>query len=278
MEQYRKGEVFVAEIERLAGAAALRAAVGRPGDAADARRDRPTRTAGCGALGLNRARRRNGVTDGRPAGPGRVRAGRRARRRSRSRPILVGALARPRPRGDPRRPRPARGSSRSASTATPTGPLDDVEVHAPRPPPGRAVRPDPRPGAGAALGPLGDGGRRARPDARRRGRAHLTITNARGVFSRPDRRVRDAHDPGRLAPAARRCSSSRQERTWQPLESRELRDVTVGIVGLGSIGRAVGALATAFGCRVIATRRRPETSRRADRRRRRPATSRTSGR
>jgi phosphoglycerate dehydrogenase-like enzyme len=48
------------------------------------------------------------------------------------------------------------------------------------------------------------------------------------------------------------------ERTWQPLESRELRDVTVGIVGLGSIGRAVGALATAFGCRVIATRRRPE--------------------
>jgi D-2-hydroxyacid dehydrogenase (NADP+) len=31
--------------------------------------------------------------------------------------------------------------------------------------------------------------------------------------------------------------------------------VTVGIVGLGSIGQAVGALATAFGCRVIATRR-----------------------
>jgi len=35
--------------------------------------------------------------------------------------------------------------------------------------------------------------------------------------------------------------------------------VTVGIVGLGSIGRAVGALATAFGCRVIAVRRRPES-------------------
>jgi phosphoglycerate dehydrogenase-like enzyme len=29
-------------------------------------------------------------------------------------------------------------------------------------------------------------------------------------------------------------------------------------VGLGSIGRAVGALGTAFGCRVVATRRRPE--------------------
>jgi phosphoglycerate dehydrogenase-like enzyme len=46
-----------------------------------------------------------------------------------------------------------------------------------------------------------------------------------------------------------------RERTWQPLEGAELRDITVGIVGLGSIGRAVGALASAFGCRVIATRR-----------------------
>jgi phosphoglycerate dehydrogenase-like enzyme len=49
-----------------------------------------------------------------------------------------------------------------------------------------------------------------------------------------------------------------RERTWQPLEGAELRDVTVGIVGLGSIGRAVGALATAFGCRVVAVRRRPD--------------------
>ncbi|HSK53126.1 MAG TPA: D-2-hydroxyacid dehydrogenase, partial [Clostridia bacterium] len=49
-----------------------------------------------------------------------------------------------------------------------------------------------------------------------------------------------------------------RERTWQPLEGTELRDVTVGIVGLGSIGRAVGALATAFGCRVVAVRRRAD--------------------
>jgi D-2-hydroxyacid dehydrogenase (NADP+) len=47
-----------------------------------------------------------------------------------------------------------------------------------------------------------------------------------------------------------------RERTWQPLEGAELRDITVGIVGLGSIGRSVASLATAFGCRVIATRRR----------------------
>jgi len=92
------------------------------------------------------------------------------------------------------------------------------------------------------------------PAARERG---LVITNARGVFSRPiaeyvlmmilavSRRL-----PGLL--------ELQRERTWQPLEGVELRDVTVGIVGLGSIGRAVGALATAFGCRVVAVRRRSD--------------------
>ena len=92
------------------------------------------------------------------------------------------------------------------------------------------------------------------PTSRSRG---IVITNARGVFSRPiaeyvmmmilavSRKL-----PGLL--------ELQRERTWQPLEGVELRDVTVGIVGLGSIGRAVGALATAFGCRVVAVRRRSE--------------------
>lgn len=85
----------------------------------------------------------------------------------------------------------------------------------------------------------------------------LTITNARGVFSRP---IAEYVVMMMLAVSRRlpQLLELQQERTWQPLEARELRDVTVGIVGLGSIGRAVGALATAFGCRVIATRRRPE--------------------
>lgn len=92
------------------------------------------------------------------------------------------------------------------------------------------------------------------PASRTRG---LTITNARGVFSRP---IAEYVMLMMLAVARRlpQLLELQSERTWQPLESRELRDVTVGIVGLGSIGRAVGALATAFGCRVIATRRRPE--------------------
>lgn len=85
----------------------------------------------------------------------------------------------------------------------------------------------------------------------------LVITNARGVFSRP---IAEYVLMMILAVSRRlpQLLELQRERTWQPLEARELRDVTVGIVGLGSIGRAVGALATAFGCRVLATRRRPD--------------------
>ncbi len=85
----------------------------------------------------------------------------------------------------------------------------------------------------------------------------LVITNARGVFSRP---IAEYVMMMILAVSRRlpQLLELQHERTWQPLEGTELRDVTVGIVGLGSIGGAVGALATAFGCRVIATRRRSE--------------------
>jgi phosphoglycerate dehydrogenase-like enzyme len=85
----------------------------------------------------------------------------------------------------------------------------------------------------------------------------LVITNARGVFSRP---IAEYVVMMMLAVSRRlpQLLELQRERTWQPLEGAELRDVTVGIVGLGSIGRAVGALATAFGCRVVAVRRRTE--------------------
>jgi phosphoglycerate dehydrogenase-like enzyme len=92
------------------------------------------------------------------------------------------------------------------------------------------------------------------PAARERG---LIVTNARGVFSRP---IAEYVLMMILAVSRRlpQLLELQRERTWQPLEGAELRDVTVGIVGLGSIGRAVGALATAFGCRVVAVRRRPD--------------------
>jgi phosphoglycerate dehydrogenase-like enzyme len=83
----------------------------------------------------------------------------------------------------------------------------------------------------------------------------LVVTNARGVFSRPiaEYVLMMILSVSRRFP---QLLELQRERTWQPLQGAELRDVTVGIVGLGSIGRAVGALATAFGCRVVAVRRR----------------------
>ncbi|MDH4141160.1 MAG: D-2-hydroxyacid dehydrogenase [Chloroflexota bacterium] len=92
------------------------------------------------------------------------------------------------------------------------------------------------------------------PAAMERG---LVVTNARGVFSRPiaEYVLMMILSVSRRLP---QLLELQRERTWQPLEGAELRDVTVGIVGLGSIGRAVGALATAFGCRVVAVRRRAE--------------------
>ncbi len=45
------------------------------------------------------------------------------------------------------------------------------------------------------------------------------------------------------------------ERTWQPLEGRELRDTTLGVIGFGSLGRAIAELAAPFGPRILAVRR-----------------------
>jgi len=92
------------------------------------------------------------------------------------------------------------------------------------------------------------------PASRERG---ILVTNARGVFSRPiaEYVLMMILSVSRRLP---QLLELQRERTWQPLEGAELRDVTVGIVGLGSIGRAVGALATAFGCRVVAVRRRAD--------------------
>jgi phosphoglycerate dehydrogenase-like enzyme len=92
------------------------------------------------------------------------------------------------------------------------------------------------------------------PAARARG---ITITNARGVFSGP---IAEYVLTMVLAISRRlpQLLELQRERTWQPLEAVELRDVTIGLVGYGSIGRTVGRLARAFGARVVATRRHHE--------------------
>jgi phosphoglycerate dehydrogenase-like enzyme len=87
----------------------------------------------------------------------------------------------------------------------------------------------------------------------------VLVTNARGVFSRPIAEhvllmilAISRHLPELL--------ELQRERTWQPLEGRELRELTIGIVGYGSLGRSVASLASAFGARVIALRRRPTST------------------
>lgn len=51
------------------------------------------------------------------------------------------------------------------------------------------------------------------------------------------------------------CFQLKQEKRWTRFPLTVLRSRTVGIVGLGSIGREVARLAKAFGMRVVATRR-----------------------
>jgi phosphoglycerate dehydrogenase-like enzyme len=79
----------------------------------------------------------------------------------------------------------------------------------------------------------------------------VLVTNARGVFSRPIAE----HVLLMILAVSRHLPQLlelQRERTWQPLEGRELRELTVGIVGYGSLGRAVASLASSFGSRVTA--------------------------
>lgn len=86
------------------------------------------------------------------------------------------------------------------------------------------------------------------------GTRDLAITNARGVFSEP---IAEYVLMMILAIIRRlpQLLELQRERTWQPLPATEMRDVTVGIVGFGSIGRAVASRALSFGSRVVAMRR-----------------------
>lgn len=85
----------------------------------------------------------------------------------------------------------------------------------------------------------------------------LIVTNARGVFSRP---IAEYVVMMSLAIARRlpQLLELQRERTWQPLRGRELSELTIGIVGYGSIGVEIARLLAPFGCRIVATRRHPE--------------------
>ncbi|GIX30183.1 MAG: hypothetical protein KatS3mg124_0655 [Porticoccaceae bacterium] len=52
-------------------------------------------------------------------------------------------------------------------------------------------------------------------------------------------------------------AAAQRERRWQPLPGRSLAGATLGVVGLGAIGRALARRAAALGMRVLAARRAP---------------------
>ena len=85
----------------------------------------------------------------------------------------------------------------------------------------------------------------------------VAVTNARGVFSRP---IAEYVVMMSLAISRRlpQLLELQRERTWQPLRGRELGELTVGIVGYGSIGYEIARLLGPFGTRIVATRRRPD--------------------
>ena len=85
----------------------------------------------------------------------------------------------------------------------------------------------------------------------------LTVTNARGVFSPPIAEYVVMMCLG-IARRLPQLLELQRERTWQPLQGRELGGMTVGIVGFGSIGAEIARRLQPFGTRLIATRRHVE--------------------
>jgi D-2-hydroxyacid dehydrogenase (NADP+) len=99
-------------------------------------------------------------------------------------------------------------------------------------------------------------------------RDDLRITNARGIHAQPIAE----HVFGLILAFARRLDGSilqQQERTWSPgaLTSslRTLEHKTLGIVGLGAIGRRIAELGKAFGMRVVGTRQSGQATSSVDR-------------
>jgi len=92
-----------------------------------------------------------------------------------------------------------------------------------------------------------------------RSREELRVTNARGIHAQPI----TEHVFGLLLMFTRqlhRAVRQQERHAWQSAELQasvsSLSGATLGIVGLGAIGRSIAPVAAAFGMRVIALRRK----------------------
>ncbi|MGC9521171.1 MAG: D-2-hydroxyacid dehydrogenase [Anaerolineae bacterium] len=85
----------------------------------------------------------------------------------------------------------------------------------------------------------------------------IVVTNASGIFDVPIAEMVLAY----MLVIVKRVPEfleQQEGRSWHQLRLRELAGLTVGIVGLGSIGSEIARRCKAFEMRVIATRRHPE--------------------
>ncbi len=91
----------------------------------------------------------------------------------------------------------------------------------------------------------------------------VILTNASGVFSVP---IAETVLGYMLAVAKRFPAffAQQQARCWRKLPLRELRGLTVGIIGLGGIGSEVARLCRAFGMQVLGLQRTPRPNAYAD--------------
>jgi D-2-hydroxyacid dehydrogenase (NADP+) len=83
--------------------------------------------------------------------------------------------------------------------------------------------------------------------------SRVLITNAGGVHAIPIGEF-VLYLMLSLAKQAARCFAMKEEKSWKRFRAAVLHSQTVGIVGLGHIGREVARLAKGFGMKVIATR------------------------
>jgi phosphoglycerate dehydrogenase-like enzyme len=85
----------------------------------------------------------------------------------------------------------------------------------------------------------------------------VPLTNSRGVFSRS---LAEFAIGAALffAKDFRRMIRQQQSGIYEEFDVEELHGKTMGIIGYGSIGRAVAERARGFGMRIVAARRRPE--------------------